>query len=144
MANAWYAAGTEVIFVAAGRAWDSVLTAAAGNEDRWLVGVDVDQSGVSPRFLTSAMKALGVSVNDMLTDYANGAFRGGSDLLFDASLNGVGLPMANSHFDNFTQAQYDAVFAQLANGTVVVSTTVTPTVAEANLDLELVRLNEIS
>jgi len=144
MAGSWYAAGTEVIFMAAGRAWESALTAAEDGEDRWIVGVDVDQSAVSPRIMTSAMKALAVSVNDMLTDFANGAFRGGSDLHFDAAINGIGLPMENSHFSNFTQAQYDAIFSQLVNGAVVVSTTVTPTVAEAGLALEIITVNFIA
>jgi len=143
MAGSWFAAGTEVIFAAAGGAGFSVI-AAAEDAGKWVVGVDVDQSGASDVVITSAMKALAISVDDMLTDFVNDAFRGGSDLLFDASLNGVALPMENSHFQNFTQAQYDAIYAQLANGTIVVTTTVTSTVAEANLNLDLVTLNEIS
>jgi basic membrane protein A len=142
MAGSWYAGGTEVIFAAAGGAGFSVI-AAAEDAGTWVVGVDVDQSGASDVVLTSAMKALAVSVNDMITDFVNESFRGGSDLLFNAALNGVALPMNNSRFSTFTQAQYDAVYAQLANGSIVVSTTVTPTVAEANLALQLVTLNEI-
>jgi len=143
MAGSWFAAGTEVIFAAAGGAGFSVI-AAAEDAGAWVVGVDVDQSGASDVVITSAMKALAVSVNDMLNDYVGGGFRGGSDLLFDASLNGVALPMANSRFSTFTQAQYDAIYAQLASGAISVTTTVTPTVAEANLNLNLVTLNEIS
>jgi len=146
MANSWYAGGVEVIFVAAGLSWQSVAPAAS-DAGAWVVGVDTDQSllpGVDvSMFLTSAMKALAVSVNDMLNDYADGGFRGGSDLLFDASNNGVALPMANSKFRHFTQAQYDAIFAKLANGSVVPSTTITPTVAEANLNIQLVTVNFI-
>ena len=122
MAGAWYAGGTEVIFAAAGGAGFSVI-AAAEDAGTWMIGVDVDQAGDSPRVLTSAMKALAVSVDDMLNDFVNGSFRGGRDLLYDASTNGIGLPMENSRFSNFSMAQYDAIFAQLANRTVHVSTT---------------------
>jgi basic membrane protein A len=121
-AAAWFAGGTEVIFAAAGGAGFSVIAAAEG-EGGSVIGVDVDQSGAGEVVITSAMKALDVSVFDMLTDFMNGAFRGGNVLMFDATIDGVGLPMENSRFQNFTQAQYDAIFALLANGTIVVDNT---------------------
>jgi len=121
MAGAWYAAGIEVIFAAAGGAGFSVISAAE-DAGAWMIGVDVDQSGASEVVLTSAMKTLAPSVFDMLTDFANDNFRGGSNIIFDAGLEGVALPMDTSRFSNFTQAQYDAIFAQLVSGTVVVST----------------------
>lgn len=123
-AAGWYAAGTEVIFVAAGAAGFSVAEAAEA-ANTWMIGVDVDQSGISPRVLTSAMKALDVSIYDMLVDIVNGNFRGGGVLTYDATTNGVALPMANSHFSTFTQAQYDAVLRQMATGAVVVPGLVT-------------------
>ena len=122
MAGSWYAGGTEVIFAAAGGAGFSVI-AATEDAGTWMIGVDVDQAGDSPRVLTSAMKALAVSVNDMLTELVNGEFRGGSNLHYDASVNGIGLPMENSRFSSFSMAQYNAIYAQLANGSIVVSTT---------------------
>jgi basic membrane protein A len=143
MAAAWFAGGTEVIFAAAGGAGFSVISGAtdAGGS---VIGVDVDQSGAGDVVITSAMKALDVSVYDMLTDILNGEFRGGRELMFDASVNGIGLPMENSRFENFTQAQYDAVYALLADGTIVVSSVVTPTVTEAELDLSLVTVQELN
>jgi len=121
MAASWYASGTEVIFAAAGGAGFSVISAAE-DAGTWMVGVDVDQSGASDRVLTSAMKALAVSVVDMLTDFVSDDFQGGADLLFDASNNGVALPMDTSRFSTFTSAQFDEIFAQIANGSVVVTT----------------------
>ena len=141
-AQAWFAAGTEVIFAAAGGAGFSVMSGAetAGG---LTIGVDVDQSAQNPTVITSAMKALDESVYVMLTDFMNGTFRGGREILFNASIDGVGLPMATSRFQNFTQAQYDAIFEQLASGAVSVSNVVTPTVSEANLDISLVTVNEM-
>jgi basic membrane protein A len=120
LAGSWYAAGTEVIFAAAGGGGFSVIEA-ANAADGAVIGVDVDQSGDGDVVITSAMKELAISVADMLNDFLAGTFQGGRVAMFDATNNGVGLPMANSRFNNFTQAQYDAVFAQLAGGAVTVS-----------------------
>ena len=147
MAGAWYAAGTEVIFAAAGGAGFSVISAAE-DAGTWAIGVDVDQAADSPRVLTSAMKALGVSVNDMLTDFVSGNFRGGSNLLFNAAVNGVGLPMDTSRFSNFTVAQYDAIMAQMAAGSIVVSTVLPAEGGSTDpndlIDISLVTVNYIN
>jgi len=118
-AAAWFAGGTEVIFAAAGGAGGSVF-AAAEAQNGLAIGVDVDQAGASERVLTSAMKALDVSVFDMLTNAYHGRFAGGV-LNYNAANNGVALPMETSRFQNFTQAEYDAIFAQIASGAVVVN-----------------------
>ncbi|MCL2420584.1 MAG: BMP family ABC transporter substrate-binding protein [Defluviitaleaceae bacterium] len=118
-AAAWFADGTQVIFAAAGGAGFNVMSAAEG-AGASTIGVDVDQAGLSPSVITSAVKGLDVSVNAMLTAFVEGRFQGGEQL-FDASINGVGLPMGSARFENFTTAQYDNVFAQLAGGSVTVS-----------------------
>lgn len=150
-AASWYAGGTEVIFVAAGAAGFSVAEA-ANAANTWMIGVDVDQYHISPRVLTSAMKALDVSIYDMLVDIQAGNFRGGNVLMYDATNNGVALPMANSHFRNFTQAQYNAIFNQIAGGTIVVPGLTTPLADAADQarelanvvsQLNIVRVNEI-
>jgi basic membrane protein A len=119
LAASWYAAGTEVIFAAAGGGGFSVIEA-ANAADGLVIGVDVDQSGDGAVVITSAMKELAISVSDMLNEFLAGTFRGRT-IIFDAAINGVGLPMGTSRFDNFTQAQYDAIFSQLAGGGIDVS-----------------------
>ena len=120
-AAAWYAAGTEVIFVAAGGAGSSVM-AAAESAGASVIGVDVDQHHLSPdTVITSAIKGLDVSVYDMLTGFMNGNFNGGGELRFDASITGVGLAMDNAQFTNFTMDQYEAIFATLADGEIEVN-----------------------
>ena len=120
LASGWFAAGTEVIFAAAGGAGASVI-AAAEAAGAYVIGVDVDQSGASPVVITSATKALANSVYNLLSHYAAGTFPGGRVELFNAAAQGVELPMATSRFREFTQAQYDAIFNQLATGAVVVN-----------------------
>lgn len=70
-ADSWYASGTQVIFACGGGLYESVLEAAE-NQNGLLIGVDVDQSRVSDRFLTSAVKNINTAVTDTLDSfYAN-------------------------------------------------------------------------
>lgn len=68
----WYQEGTEVIFACGGLLYQSVLEAAE-EWDGLLIGVDVDQSALSERFLTSAVKDIANAVIISLDDfYASG------------------------------------------------------------------------
>ena len=140
MAASWYADGVEIIFAAAGGAGFSVM-AAAEAAGALVIGVDIDQHDASPTVITSALKGLQASVYNVLEDWQAGRFPGGQAKVFDASLNGVGLSMDTSRFQNFTQAQYDAIFAQLASGDIVLSTTLG---AEAHLGLDISLVNVIA
>lgn len=126
-AVSWYVAGTEVIFVAAGGAGGSVMTAAE-QEFGLVIGVDVDQAGDSETVLTSAMKELSNSVYAALEDIYADTFAGGTAVTLGVTSDGVGLPQDFSRFTSFDQAAYDSIFALLVDGTVEVSndTTVTP------------------
>ena len=122
MAGSWFTSGTSVIFAAAGSAGGNVKSAAEGNNGV-VIGVDTDQAALSPTVITSAMKGLAVSVYDLLVAYMNDNFVGGRIIAYSAANNGIALPMASSRFQSFTQAQYDAVYAQLANGSIRVNGT---------------------
>ena len=119
-ASAWFTTGTEVIFAAAGGAGGSVIAGAEATGGL-MIGVDVDQSHESDVVLTSAVKGLATSVYDMLTARLEGRFPGGQEIMFNAANDGIGLPMNTSRFTNFSQADYDGIFAQLASGAVTVS-----------------------
>lgn len=120
----WYVGGTEVVFACGGGIYLSCLSAADANDGK-MIGVDVDQSNVSERIITSAMKALSNSVVKALTDAsANGwtwptEYAGVCQYL-GAADDCVGLPMETSQFTTFTQEQYDALFQSMADGTLVV------------------------
>jgi len=136
-ASTWIVGGTDLIFAAAGGAGLSVLAGVyeAGGTS---IGVDVDQHWVNDSVMTSAMKALGVSVHNKLTDILNDTFPGGVLHFYNAAIDGVGLPMQNSRFENFTQAQYDAIFNQIASGTLVVNTSQDMTDILANVSIVVV------
>jgi len=117
LAASWFQGGTEVIFGCGGAVGNSVM-AAAQDADKKVIGVDVDQSGESPTVITSAMKGLKASVYDTLKDFFAESFPGAKELTFDASNQGIGLPMETSKFETFTQADYDAIYALLASGEI--------------------------
>ena len=122
-AASWYAAGVEAIHAAAGGAGSSVMTAAeAASGTAWVVGVDVDQASQSDKVITSAMKGLGVAVQTALAEYYADEFQGGESITLGAAEDAVGLPTATDswRFATFTVAEYDALLALVAAGTVVV------------------------
>ena len=117
MAASWYQSGTEVIFGCGGGVGNSVMSAAEAAGAK-VIGVDVDQSPESDTVITSAMKQLSISVNDIIGDYYEGTFQGGKTLVMDVTTQGVGLPMDTSKFTKFTQADYDAIYAKLVSGEI--------------------------
>lgn len=122
--DSWYSEGTEVVFACGGSIYQSCLAAAQANGGK-MIGVDVDQSGVDACIITSAMKALANSVNVALTDCMNNGWKfseayAGKQTVLGATDNCVGLPMESSQFTTFTQDQYDALFAGMVDGSIVV------------------------
>ena len=118
-AATWFTSGTEIIFAAAGGAGSSVM-AAAEDESAWMIGVDIDQSSQSTTVLTSALKQLGVAVQQGLQAYVDGTFTGGTTVVKSAANDGVALPLETSQFASFTEADYNAIYELLVDGTVVV------------------------
>lgn len=111
-AASWYNEGTEVIFACGGAVGNSVMKAAEAAGTK-VIGVDVDQSAESETVITSSMKNLSKSVYDALTAYYAGNFPGGTSVTLDATVEGVQLPMDNSRFETFTQADYDAIYGKI-------------------------------
>ncbi|MBU1093671.1 MAG: BMP family ABC transporter substrate-binding protein [Firmicutes bacterium] len=124
MAGAWYSAGVEAIFAAAGGAGNSVMAAAQDAANKWAIGVDVDQSNLSTRVLTSAMKGLGTAVQGALADYYAGTFEGGVSVTLGAAEDAIGLPTVTDSWrlEVFSVSSYNILFNKLADGTIVVPT----------------------
>ncbi len=123
----WYTEGTEVVFACGGGIYLSA-TAAATAANAKVIGVDVDQSAESPTIITSAMKELTKSVETSLTSiYANNgkwdATLAGITFTLGAKEGMVGLPTAADSWrmTTFKVADYDALFAKLVDGSLVVS-----------------------
>lgn len=135
-AKTMYQEGTQVIFACGGSVGKSVM-AAASEAGAKVIGVDVDQRYDSDTVITSAMKGLGSSVKTVLESiYKTNTWDtyAGKTTSFNAANNGIGLPTtvigdANANafdrFKTFTKADYDAVYAKLADGTIVPIRTIT-------------------
>lgn len=130
-ALAWFNSGTEIIFAAAGGAGSSVMSAAEDSGNK-MIGVDVDQSSISPTVVTSAMKGLGAAVQQVLAQFYADNFPGGELLIKNASEDGVALPMDTSRFATFSQAQYDSIHGRIASGAVSVPENYTELIAFLN------------
>lgn len=117
LASAWYQSGTEIIFSFAGTVGNSIMKAAEVY-DKYVIGVDVDQSGESDTVVTSAVKNLRSAIMNVLDQFYAGQLVGGKAASFAAAENSVSLPMETSKFRSFTQEQYDAIYSKLASGEI--------------------------
>jgi len=122
MLNGWYSNGTEVVFSCGGSMCQSAFEAAGAN-DAYVIGVDVDQSSESDTVITSATKGLREAVIYALEMFYGEEFDylGGVSTVLGAANDAVGLPTESWSMTNFTVADYEALYASLKAGTVTVS-----------------------
>ena len=122
MATGWYQNGTEIIFCCGGAMFESVANAAAA-EDCKVVGVDVDQSFQSSTVVTSAMKGLSDATQWAIAKHYDGAWTeiGGKATSLGAKDNAVGLPTATWSLTGWTVEEYEALFADIVAGKLVIA-----------------------
>ena len=134
----WYSAGTEVVFACGGGIYTSAVEAAKLHDGK-VIGVDVDQYYIDECIITSAMKQLQNVTETVLEALNTGdwATYGGKVSNFSlAEGEYVGLPTADTSWrlNTFTVDEYNALKAQLADGSVVVDNNsddnVKPTVSD--------------
>ena len=122
MLNGWYAnAGTQVVFACGGQMCQSAFAAASAN-DGYVIGVDVDQSGDSETVITSATKGLREAVMFACDTFYKGNWTsvGGGCSTLGAADDAVGLPTQTWSLEKFSVADYNALYAKLKDGSVVV------------------------
>ena len=121
----WYEAGTEVVFACGGGIYSSAVEA-ANKYGAKVIGVDVDQYYIDECIITSAMKGLQLVVEGALEALNTGDWANyGGKILNYSLLEGeyVGLPTAESSWrlSTFTVEEYEAVKAEIMDGTRTVS-----------------------
>lgn len=123
-AREWYENGTEVIFTCGGSIYQSVLSSAEAC-DGMMIGADVDQSEISERFLTSAMKGIDSSIIVALDDFFASGKRWPKDLAgkvisYGAKEKCISLPVQKSawRFQNATTDEYLKILARLRYGDI--------------------------
>jgi basic membrane protein A len=119
MINGWYVNGTEIVFACGGSMFQSIVAAASAN-DKFVIGVDVDQSGESEYVVTSAMKGLADAVQWAVAKVYDGTFDtiGGQQTSLGVADNAVELPTgADSwRFETFTVEKYESLYQHPGGG----------------------------
>lgn len=126
--GAWFSDGIQSVFCCGGGIYLSAIAAAQESKNVSLIGVDKDQAFETPLFISSAMKNLTGSVVLALTKiYENGG-KLPEDLAGATNVLGikedcVGLPTVKDswRFKTFTLEDYNALYAKIKDGTIVVS-----------------------
>jgi len=129
-ALAQYEAGADIIFQVAGLTGVGVFEAAADTE-HFAIGVDVDQSIISPDnapvILTSAEKFLTQTTFWAIKDALEGNFTGG-DMAYRLENDGVGISPFHEHEDIVPQEIKDTI--EKAKQDIIAGTIVPPEVVE--------------
>lgn len=125
--DSWYADGTEIVFACGGGIYLSALSA-ADTADGYLIGVDSDQSYISERIVTSAMKLIPVPLKAILqsiydSDYVLSDDYAGHDITLSIADEACGLPTtADSwRFKTFTTDEYNDMLDLILSGEVTIS-----------------------
>ena len=121
MAAGWYSEGTEIIFSCGGSMFASITAAASANNGK-VVGVDVDQSAESNTVVTSALKGLSASVVWAIGKYYDNKWDeiGGKATSLGVNDNAVGIPTDTWQIQGWTVEEYNKLFEDVKNGTIVV------------------------
>lgn len=125
IAAGWYAAGTDVIYTAAGGSGAGTIEAAIA-AGKWAIGVDSDQylTAGTPEaqavILTSMLKRVDVAVFETIKAVNDGDTSGGIKV-FDLSNDGVGYSTSGGYIDAFV-AQLDEIKAMIVAGEITVPT----------------------
>ncbi len=140
-ASSWYSNDTaDIIFACGGAVYQSVVEASNANGNAPWIGVDVNQhadttlgDAVRGALKTSAMKNLTFATQVLLTTWVNEGFKwsdtlAGNVVTVGASSDMVKLPTPEADkdtgcwgFEEFTEAQYNELYADVKSGTVKVN-----------------------
>lgn len=98
IANQMYKNGADIVYHAAGGVGDGVIEAAK-EQNKFAIGVDKDQNSLAPdNVITSAMKRVDNAIYNVSKDLVDGAYPGGTNVIFGLKEGGVGIaPTSDKH-----------------------------------------------
>ena len=111
------ARGSNIVFQVAGGCGLGALNA-AGERDRWGIGVDADQSSLGPHILTSAQKGVDAAVFLTIQAVQDGTFEGGGNATFGLKEDGVGLGKVSPKVDRADVDLVETVKQQIVDGEI--------------------------
>ena len=109
------ARGSNIVFQVAGGCGLGALNA-AGERDRWGIGVDADQSFLGPHILTSAQKGVDSAVFLTIKSIQDGSWKGGGNATFGLKEKGVGLGKVSPDVPGDDVDQVERIKQQIADG----------------------------
>lgn len=119
IATAMYSNGCDIVFHAAGGVGIGVIEAAQ-EADKFVIGVDTDQSNLAPKnVLTSALKRVDVAVANISEKFANGDKIGGQVFTYGLKDGGVGIPENNPNMDPEVYKKTIAIQDEITAGKIV-------------------------
>lgn len=119
VAGKMYSSDCDIIFHAAGGAGYGVIEAAK-EWDRYVIGVDKDQSYLAPdNVLTSALKKVDVAIALVSKRVMDGEDLGGETLSYGLKEMCVGIPENNPHLDSEVQTAAMTIMEQIQNGEII-------------------------
>jgi basic membrane protein A and related proteins len=111
------ARGSNVVFQVAGGCGLGALNA-AGERERWGIGVDADQSFLGPHILTSAQKGVDAAVFLTIKAVQDGTWKGGGNATFGLKEEGVGLGKVSPKVPQADVDKVDAIKDEIAAGKI--------------------------
>lgn len=117
-----YQQGRDIVFHAAGGAGDGVIEAAK-EQDKWVIGVDRDQSYLAPEHvLTSAMKRVDVGVYNVIELLSKGEFPGGETVVYGLQDGGAVdiAPTSDEHVPAELLERIEELKQEIIDGKIVV------------------------
>ncbi|MDR2534791.1 MAG: BMP family ABC transporter substrate-binding protein [Treponema sp.] len=116
IANQYYADGADIIYSAAGATGNGAIEAAR-EQNKWAIGVDMDQNYIAPNnVLTSAIKRVDNALYDVSDQARQGTLKGGSTLLYNLKNNGVGYATTGNHIPQDVISQVESIKSQIITG----------------------------
>ena len=122
IANKMYQDGADVVFHAAGGVGIGVIEAAKEN-DKWVIGVDRDQSDEAPdNMLVSTVKGVDEAVNNVIDEYAKGNFKAGNQefTLADGDAVTIAYPKTNDLVSKETKDKVEEIRKDIVDGKIKV------------------------
>jgi basic membrane protein A len=108
------AQGSQVVFQVAGQCGLGALDAAK-EKGKQGIGVDADQGYLGDHVMTSALKNIDAAVFATVQEVQDGAFKAGTDNVFDVKSGGVGYGKTNAEGAKYAE-QVDAEQEKIKSG----------------------------
>ncbi|MDR0524560.1 MAG: BMP family ABC transporter substrate-binding protein [Spirochaetaceae bacterium] len=116
IANQYYADGADIIYSAAGATGNGAIEAAK-EQNKWAIGVDMDQNYIAPNnVLTSALKRVDNAIYDVSDQARQGKLVGGATLVYSLKNNGVGYSTTGNHIPQDIIEQVEAIKLKIVSG----------------------------